>query len=107
MAAPPWGGETGRRITSSPAPQVHRVAGRLEAGRLDHLRGDGEALPHLVRLVGGAPVLHGLPAHLAPPAHDCDGPAQRAAAWRVRFQHAAGTGARDKDGADLLIVVLL
>src|SRR5260370_39282250 len=96
-----------RRDAGSPAPQVHRVASRLEAGRLDHLRCHREALAHLVRLVGVAPVLHGLPAHLAPPAHDRDVRAERAAAGGVHLEHPAGSSARDEDGADLLFVILL
>src|SRR5712691_12605796 len=106
MVAPPWAGETGRRIIASPAPQVHRVSGRLETGGLDHLGGDREALPHLIRLVGVAPVLHSLPAHLAPPAHDRDVRAEDVTAGRVHLQDAAGASAGDEDGADLLFVVL-
>src|SRR6266851_1607197 len=73
--------------------------------RLDHTRGRRHRhttllaprlrLHHLVRLVGVAPVLLRLPAHLAPPAHDRDVRAERAASGRVHLEHTPGASARD------------
>src|SRR5438034_10962318 len=91
----------------SAAPQGDRIPRRLEAGRLDHLRGHTKAGGNLVWAVRIAAVLHGLPAQLSPPAHDGQVRAQPVAARRVHLQHAPRAGRSLEHLANLWLEVLL
>src|SRR2546427_267131 len=90
----------------SAAPQGDRIARRLEAGRLNHLRRHMKAGGNLVWAVRIAAVLHGLPAQLSPPPHDSHVRAQPVAARRVHFQHAACSSGSLQHLANLRLEVL-
>src|SRR6201993_3782961 len=85
-------------------PEVVRVAAGPEAGRLDNVHGELEAVTHSLRQVRVAAERHRRSPHVTPPPDQVDGRQRR---LRVDLEYPLGPGQRAQHGPVLLLEVFL